>query len=53
MKIINLMKNNNFEKRIPWANLNKNVRETIQKNETIRNLRAKLIKGKMNKPSDL
>ncbi len=53
MKILNLMRNNNFEKRVSWPIANKNVRETIQKNETIRNLRAKLIKRKNNKPSDL
>jgi len=53
MKILNLMRNNNFEKRDPWSNANKNVRENIQKNEFIRNLRAKLVKRKINKPSAL
>ena len=53
MKILNLMKNNNFEKRDPWPIANKNVREDIQKNEIIRNLREKLIKRKINKPSAL
>lgn len=52
MKILILMKNNNFEKRVPWPIANKNVRQTIQKNEIIRNLRAKLIKRKNIKPSD-
>ena len=53
MKIVYLMKNNNFEKRDPWPISNKNVRETIEKNEIIRNLRAKLVKRKINKPSTL
>ena len=47
------MKNNNFEKHVPWSIANKNVRENIQKNEIIRNLREKLIKRKNNKPSAL
>ena len=51
MKILNFMRNNNFEKHNPWSNANKNVRENIQKNEFIKNLRAKLVKRKINKPS--